>query len=97
MKKKMSFGKVAFAAAKLVNAVEKAVELKMIQFIDNDCHLYPELLMSTKDKKVYIKNLRYYAVLKGVIKDHETLFVKNIETAETLGFCKAKSEATCYL
>jgi intein/homing endonuclease len=88
---------LAIRMARIVDAVEKGVFLKVIRIEENYIYIvinsFPK---AKKDREVYLKNLFLYTRLKKITKRGDSLYVKDIETHEMIGFFK-NEQAFCLL
>lgn len=91
MKKQLRPSNIAFKMAKIVDAIEKGIELKAIRVEGNALFLFREMFpKERKAQELYAKNLYLYAILKKIIKEDEALIVKDIETGIRIAFYKKK-------
>lgn len=95
MGNKIKFSEFASGSGRIVGAVNKAIELKVIKFENADCFIFREVFARAIDKKNYVKNLYIYARLRKFIKEGQALFLKDIENGEILAFHK-NGQSTVY-
>lgn len=69
-------------ASKVITNVNALIESKMLKVEGPVFHIYKEALVG--NKKNIIKNLFFYARLKNLLDEKETLFVKCLEHDELL-------------
>lgn len=68
----------------VVDGVEKLIDLKALSIDGNTISIYREILTGTHDTKSYVKNLYLYMRTKKLLKQGQTLYIKDIETTALL-------------
>lgn len=82
--------------AKVIALVKVLMDQKMMKYEDSVFYIYKQLVIG-KDRKNVIKNIFFYARLKNIISEKDTIYIKDMEEPHKLIAIHNNKHGTKYL